>query len=83
MPPKNTGQSVDITRQNRKERRRFSKGANLGFMIPGRHLPYVKKQHGEITDFYALRDKEIEQETKERQAQERAATKNRSDLSLS
>lgn len=42
------------------------KSGKMGLMIPGRQLPFVKKTHGEITDFYALRDKEIKEENKQR-----------------
>lgn len=42
------------------------KGGKIKVMIPGRNMPFVKKQHGEITSFYAMRDKEIAQEREER-----------------
>lgn len=71
MNPDLLTESIDISRLNRAERRNIMKGGKMGYMIRGRNMPFVKKQHGEITSFYGLRDKEIEEENKQRQAQER------------
>jgi hypothetical protein len=60
--------SVDITRLNRKDRRKIMKSDKMSYMIPGRQLPFVKKVHGEITSFYELRGKEIQEENRQRQA---------------
>jgi hypothetical protein len=62
MPPKQPTESVDITRLNRAERRKMMKSGKMPVMIPGRNLPFVKKFHGEITNFYGMRDKELKEE---------------------
>lgn len=53
----------DLTRMNRKERRNFSKRVKLH--VPGRNLPFSKKEHGTLANYYKLREEEIKQEQDE------------------
>lgn len=55
-----TKQTLDLTRFNRKERRNIRKQTHL--TIPGRNLPFVKKLHGTLEDYYAKRELEISKE---------------------
>lgn len=60
--PTEAPQKLDVTRLNRVERRRMKK--NFRVVIPGRNLPYVKSVHKTVENYYALRAKELEQDTK-------------------
>jgi hypothetical protein len=53
-------QTVDITRFNRKDRRRLK--PQIGVMLQGRNLPFEKKLHKTVANFNEMRLKEIEDE---------------------
>ena len=57
----NSTTPIDLTRLNRKDRRKLLRSNNL--KIPGRNLPYYKI-FGTISGFYEKRDKEIAAEMK-------------------
>lgn len=67
-----TSKKVDLTRLNRHERRSIQ--ARNGIKIPGRNMPYIKKIHKCFADYYAKRDKEIENEIKQLEEHENNRT---------
>lgn len=52
--PDTAKEQIDVTRLNRKERRRFP------IKIAGRNLPFVKAIYKTVANYNALRAKEIE-----------------------
>lgn len=53
---------TDLSRWNRAERRKFR--AQTKLTIPGRNLPFIKRQHGTISKYNSLREQELSQEKK-------------------
>lgn len=52
--------TVDITRLNRTQRRDYQK--KTGNKVFGRNLPYIKEIHGNISNYYTLREEEIKKD---------------------